>query len=107
MALERYREKRSFKATLEPRGGAIRKRIKDLKYLIHKHAARQLHYDLRLELNSVLLSWAVPKGPSLDPAEKWLALHVEDHALEYGSFEGTIRPGSMAVARSTTPRGSF
>src|SRR5450432_386848 len=88
--LARYHAKRDFKKTPEPRGQVVRRAGKALSYLIQKHAASHLHYDFRLELNGVLLSWAVPKGPSLDPADKRLAMHVEDHPLEYAGFEGTI-----------------
>jgi bifunctional non-homologous end joining protein LigD len=90
--LDVYRQKRDFSITPEPRGKPHRRKSKRLSFVIHKHAARSLHYDLRLELNGVLLSWAVPKGPSLDPADKRLAIHVEDHPLEYGEFEGIIPP---------------
>jgi bifunctional non-homologous end joining protein LigD len=95
-ALDRYHAKRDFKKTAEPRGEAPRASAKSaggLRYLIQKHAARRLHYDFRLELDGTLKSWAVTKGPSLDPGDKRLAVHVEDHPLEYGSFEGTIPQG--------------
>ncbi|MBS0322179.1 MAG: non-homologous end-joining DNA ligase [Proteobacteria bacterium] len=93
MTLARYHAKRDFKATPEPRGRVARGKGGPLRYVIQKHAASHLHYDFRLELDGVLLSWAVPKGPSVDPADKRLAMHVEDHPLDYGDFEGTIPAG--------------
>ncbi len=89
LALEEYKRKRDFSRTKEPEGKTGQSEAGHL-YLIHKHAASRLHYDFRLELNGTLKSWAIPKGPSLDPSEKRLAVHVEDHPLSYGSFEGTI-----------------
>ena len=91
MALEIYRKKRKFGVTTEPRGRKGR-RGGD-RYVIQKHAARRLHYDLRLELDGVMKSWAVTRGPSLDPGDKRLAVHVEDHPVDYNSFEGTIPQG--------------
>ncbi len=91
MSLEKYREKRDFARTPEPRGktgGTHAER----RYVIQKHAARRLHYDFRLELEGTLKSWAIPKGPSFDPRERRLAVHVEDHPLEYADFEGVIPP---------------
>ena len=93
MALEEYRRKRDFRKTPEPAPGRARARAKGLSYLIQKHDATRLHYDFRLELDGVLLSWAVTKGPSLDPADKRLAVRTEDHPLSYGTFEGTIPKG--------------
>ena len=89
--LRTYRAKRDFRKTPEPRGAT--KRTKGNRYVIQKHAARRLHYDLRLELDGTMMSWAVTRGPSLVPGDKRLAIHVEDHPIEYNKFEGTIPKG--------------
>jgi bifunctional non-homologous end joining protein LigD len=94
MTLEEYRKKRNFKATPEPSGRRIsRKHNGNPIFVVQKHAASHLHYDFRLESDGVLVSWAIPKGPSMSTRDRRLAMPTENHPLEYASFEGIIPEG--------------
>jgi bifunctional non-homologous end joining protein LigD len=117
-ALLRYRQKRDFTKTSEPESGALPAAAGDLTFVVQQHRATRMHWDFRLEVDGVLVSWAVPKGPSLNPKDKRMAASVEDHPFDYGGFEGVIpkqnygagevivgatRPGAAPACRPRSP----
>jgi DNA ligase D-like protein (predicted 3'-phosphoesterase) len=106
--LKAYREKRNFDVTAEPRPSGRPVESSSWKFVVQKHFSRRVHYDLRLEVDGVLKSFAVPKGPSMNPADKRLAIETEDHPLEYASFQGTIPEGQYGAGRvEIWDRGSY